>query len=323
LIGGYRIAVVIPCYRVVRHILTVIQSLPESVDLIVVVDDGCPEKTAETVIGWKEAVNYDKLTVCTHTDNAGVGAAMRTGYRVAIDSGADIIIKMDGDGQMNPELLPMLVSPIVEGVADYTKGNRFFDLDELHRMPTVRLFGNAMLSLVNKFSSGYWDIMDPTNGFTAIHKKVALCLPLQKVASRYFFESDMLFRLNTLRAVVQDVPMPPLYGNEKSSLSIVKIAFDFPSKYINRFIKRIFYTYFLRDFNAGSVQIILGSGLLTVGAAIGAWHWLLSIGSGVAASSGTVMLAALPVLLGSHLLIGAINFDIANVPRRCLHRQLP
>jgi dolichol-phosphate mannosyltransferase len=315
-----RIAVVLPCYRSRRQVLNVIQSLPAFVDQIIIVDDACPDDTGEHV-----AANLvdPRLVVVEHAQNQGVGGAMVSGYQAAIAAGADVVVKIDSDGQMDPALMPAFLQPIVDGVADYTKGNRFFELESLRDMPRVRLFGNAALSLVNKFSSGYWDVMDPTNGYTAIHTKILKRLPLAKLAKRYFFESDMLFRLGTMRAVVVDIPMEARYRDEVSNLRVSNVLLDFPGKYLTRFVKRVFYAYLLRDFNAGSVQLLLGLALLAAGGSFGAWNWLQSIVTGVPATSGTVMLAAMPVLLGGHLLIGAMNYDIASVPKRCLHRALP
>ncbi len=313
------IAVVIPCYRTRDSIRSVIGQVPASVQRIYVVDDACPQETGEHV---RQTVSDERVTVVTHSKNLGVGGAMITGYRAALAAGADIVVKMDGDGQMDAQLLPHFIEPIVQGRADYTKGNRFFELGSLSGMPPVRLFGNAALSLVNKFASGYWDIMDPTNGYTAVHAKVLKRLPLDKIANRYFFESDMLFRLGTIRAVVLDVPMKAVYGEEQSSLRVGSVLLDFPGKYLLRIVKRLFYSYFLRDFNAGTLQFVLGFLLLAFGTVVGLSHWMQSISSGVAATSGTVMLAALPVLLGGQLLIGALNYDIANVPRQCLHPSL-
>jgi dolichol-phosphate mannosyltransferase len=318
--SGNRIAVVLPCYRSRRQVLGVIKSLPAFVDHIVVVDDACPDETGEHVA---QSMNDSRLVLVGHAENQGVGGATVSGYQAAIAAGADIVVKIDSDGQMDPALMPAFLQPITDGVADYTKGNRFFELESLRDMPRVRLFGNAALSLVNKFSSGYWDVMDPTNGYTAIHAKVLKRLPLTKLAKRYFFESDMLFRLGTMRAVVADIPMEARYRDEVSNLRVSNVLLDFPGKYLTRFLKRVFYAYLLRDFNAGSVQLLLGLTLLLLGGSFGAWHWLESIVTGVAATSGTVMLAAIPVLLGGHLLIGAMNYDIASVPKRCLHRLLP
>ena len=311
-----RIAAVIPCYKVRDHVLGVIAAVPPDVERIYVVDDACPEGTGAHV----EANCRDpRVRVVRNEANRGVGGATMRGYEAAIEDGADILVKLDGDGQMDPARIPSLVGPLVEGSADYAKGNRFFDLEDVRAMPAVRLMGNAILSFVNKVTSGYWDIMDPTNGYTAINATVARALPFPKIARDYFFESDMLFRLSTLRAVVTDVPMPAKYGDEVSNLRVSRVLLSFPTRYLSRAFKRAFYSYFLRDFNAGTVQLCLGLALLLGGAIFGGYHWHESIATGVPATAGTVILAALPILFGGHLLLAAINYDIANVPRRPVH----
>ena len=189
-------------------------------------------------------------------------------------------------------------------------------------MPYLRLFGNAVLSFVAKLATGYWHLMDPTNGYTAIHRTALAALPLHRIDRRYFFESDMLFRLYTIRAVAQDVPMRARYGNETSSLSVRRAALSFPGKYANRFAKRFFYAYILRDFNAGSAAAILGLLLVLAGGSFGAAKWIANAASGVTTTTGTVMLAAIPLLLGGHLLISAFNFDIGNAPTRPLQSDL-
>ncbi len=312
------VAVVIPCYRVSAQVQGVIARIGPEVTRIFIVDDACPENTGDLV----EAQCRDaRVSVIRHAQNLGVGGAMVTGYRAALEAGADIVVKIDGDGQMDPALIPRFVSALAQGQADYTKGNRFYDLESLRTMPRVRLLGNAMLSLVNKISSGYWDVMDPTNGYTAIHRTVLSHLPLAKLDRGYFFESDMLLRLYTLRAVVRDVPMAAHYGDEVSNLRVGRVLFTFPLKYLRATCKRIFYSYFLRDFNAGTLQLL---GAILIGGAgtlYGAAKWALSIRSGVAATSGEVMIAALPVLVGVQFLLGALQFDIQNVPREPLQQR--
>jgi len=311
------IAVVIPCYKVSRHILSVLANIGKEVAIIYVVDDKCPEGSGLLV----QAQCHDpRVRVIFHDINKGVGGATISGYRQAVADGATVAVKIDGDGQMDAGLIPMFVHPILSGHADYTKGNRFFDIELLTSMPRIRLFGNSVLSLVSKVASGYWDIMDPTNGFTAIHTTVLKHLSLDKLDERYFFESDMLFRLNVTRAVVQDIPLEARYGDEESSLNIARVAREFPAKYLGRFAKRIFYNYVLRDFNAGTIELFMGGVLLLCGTLYGSWHWFISIYDGIPATSGVVMLAALPILVGFQLLISAINFDIANIPVRPVHK---
>ena len=306
------IAVVIPCYRTRRHILDVLSRIDANVSRIYVVDDGCPEGTGDLV---EKSVADDRVQVLRHERNSGVGAAVVTGYRAALADGAKIVVKIDGDGQMDPTQMSRLVAPIAMRAADYAKGNRFYDFALLQDMPRGRLLGNALLSLVNKISSGYWNVMDPTNGYTAIHRIALEALPLAKIDNGYFFESDMLFRLYTVRAVVRDVPLRACYADESSNLRIGRVLRDFPGKYMAATIKRIFYSYFLRDFNAGTLQLASGLLLVSLGSAYGVTKWINSSLSGFPTTSGAVMLAALPVLVGVQLLLGALQFDIQNVPR--------
>lgn len=314
-----RIAVVIPSYRVTRHILSVIADMGPEVWRIFVVDDCCPDKSGNFV---RDNCTDTRVRVLYNRENQGVGGAVMAGYQVAIDEGADVIVKIDGDGQMDPALLPIFVAPILAGEADYTKGNRFFNLERLGAMPPVRLFGNAVLSFITKLSAGYWNLFDPTNGYTAIHAAVARKLPFDKISRRYFFETDMLFRLNTLRAVVVDVPMEARYADEVSNLKISRIAGEFLVKHARNFLKRLFYNYYLRDLSVASIELPLGILLLGFGVIFGGWHWVRSAYGGIPASAGTVMASALPVLTGLQLILAFLAYDISSIPRRSIHRQL-
>lgn len=312
------LAVVIPCYKVTRHIISVIESMPEIVERIYAVDDCCPDKSGQFILDN----NKDpRVKVLFNEKNKGVGGAVMTGYRAAIEENMHVAVKVDGDGQMNPALIPEFIEPILNGEADYTKGNRFYNLEEIHQMPKVRLFGNAALSLLNKLSSGYWDVFDPTNGYTAIHIDVLKKLPFAKISERYFFESDMLFRLNTVRAKVVDIPMDAHYGDEESQLKIGQIIGDFTKKNIKNTGKRIFYNYFLRDMSIASIELVVGFLLLIFGLLYGIFHWLSSAHEGVATPAGTVMLAMLPIVIGVQLLLSFLAYDIENVPRRRIHKR--
>lgn len=315
----HKIAAIIPSYKVRAHILSVIAEIGPEVTRIYVVDDCCPEQSGDHVSAH---VTDDRIVVIRHAKNQGVGGAVMTGYQAALADGMDILVKIDGDGQMDPAMILEFADPIVAGEADYAKGNRFFNLNKIRRMPTARLFGNAILSLMCKLSSGYWNIFDPTNGFTAIHANAARHLPFKKISRRYFFETDMLFRLNNLHAVVVDVPMDAKYGNEVSNLKISKIAGEFLIKHFRNFLKRIFYNYYLRDMSLASIELPLGLLLLSFGIFYGGYHWMLSIENGVANTAGTVMLAAMPVLMGLQLILSFISYDISSVPRRPIHTRL-
>ena len=318
-IGTLHLAVVIPCYRVREAVLGVIEQVPVQVTRIHVVDDACPEHSGRHV---QEHCHDPRVVVHFNERNQGVGGAVLTGYAAALAEGADIIVKMDGDGQMDPAALPQLVGPILRGQADYTKGNRFYDLEQIGRMPRLRIVGNAMLSFLNKISSGYWDVFDPTNGYTAIHARVLARLPLRKISRRYFFETDMLFRLNIVRAVVADVPMDARYGAEISNLRISRVLFDFGFKHVRNTFKRIFYNYFLRDLSLASIELLFGSLLIAVGTAMGLWFWAQSAQTGVTASAGSVMLVALQIIVGLQLILGFLAYDIATVPKRTQYPML-
>ncbi len=314
------VAVVIPSYKVTKHILGVIAGLGPEVARIFVVDDHCPAGSGLLV---QRECKDPRVTVLFNRENQGVGGAVMVGYRQAVAEGMAVIVKVDGDGQMDPTLLPRLIAPILRGQADYTKGNRFYDLSHIGRMPPMRLFGNAMLSFMAKLSTGYWSMFDPTNGFTAISGNVAAYLPLDKISKRYFFETDLLFRLNTLRAVVIDMPMHAYYGDEESNLKISKVLFEFLRKHTRNLGKRIFYNYFLRDVSVASVELLAGVTMLGFGTVFGAYHWLSAMKAGVATPLGTIMFSVLPILVGFQLVLAFLAFDIANVPRRPVGWDLP
>ena len=310
---NYKIGIVIPSFRVKDKILNVLEEIDEDINNIYVVDDKCPENSGKYV---EENCRDPRVKVLYNPINLGVGGAVKTGYKRALEDQCDIIVKVDGDGQMSPKLIKGLISPILMAEADYVKGNRFYNIEDVKTMPGIRLFGNSVLSLINKMVNGYWNIVDPTNGFTAIHRQALGFLPLEKINNRYFFESDMLFRLATIRAVVRDFPMKAVYADEKSSLKIQKIIFEFPFRYFISFHKRIFYLYILRDFNAGTIQLFLGIIFTLFGFIFGAVNWYYSVKQGLPATSGTVMLASLPLILGVQFLISSLNFDLQNVPER-------
>jgi len=307
-----RIAVIIPSYKVSLHIKQVVDSLPDIIDYIIVVDDKCPEGSGNVA----KSIKNNKLTVIYHDVNKGVGGAVVSGYKKALEFSADICIKVDGDGQMDSKYIPKMVQPLVDNSADYTKGNRFRDFVKLKTMPKIRLFGNSGLSFLVKASSGYWNIIDPTNGYTAIHKRVLEELELENLSERYFFESDMLIQLNIVDAVVKDISMPAIYGEERSSLNVSKILFDFPQKLLKGFVKRVFLKYFVYDFNMASVYSIFGIPMVFWGFVFGVYRWYLGAFENIENSTGTIMLSVLPLILGMQFLIAAISIDIDSIPKK-------
>jgi dolichol-phosphate mannosyltransferase len=312
--------VAIPCYRVKAFILDVLQAIGPEVARIYVVDDACPEKSGSLV---EQTCTDHRVKVLFNEQNQGVGGAVLRGYNQALaDGDVDIVVKVDGDGQMDPRFINFLIRPIVEGRADYTKGNRFFRLDSLRTMPKGRLFGNSILSFMAKLSTGYWTLFDPTNGYTAVHCKVLAELPLDKISKRFFFETDMLFRLNTIRCVVEDVPMKAIYGNEPSNLKIGQIIPEFIWKHLVNFCKRLFYNYLLRNFSVFSIELLIGTLLFVLGSIFGLLMWYHFSIRGVYAPSGIVMFAALPIIIGIQFVLSFLHWDVSNVPKEPLQRRL-
>jgi len=313
------IAVVIPCYKVVRHIQDVISRIGPEVDRIYCVDDACPERSGDHI---ENTVDDPRVTVVRNLVNLGVGGAVMNGYRHAIKDGATVMVKVDGDGQMDPGLIEMFVRPILSGEADYTKGNRFFDLQEIKQMPALRRIGNLGLSFLAKASTGYWDIFDPTNGYTAIHARAAARLPFDSISNRYFFETDMLFRLNTLRGVVIDIPMDAHYGDEVSNLKVSKVFGEFLGKHLRNLFKRVIYNYYLRDMPIASLELAASGVLLAFGSIFGIANWWISAREDVSTPLGTIMIATVCIVSGLQFLLAFLAYDTSAIPRRPIHLRL-
>ena len=314
------IAAVIPCYRVEREIQSVLQTIPAYIKHIIAVDDASPDSTADLVSASSK--NDDRITLIRHPSNQGVGGAMVTGYRKALELGAQVVVKIDGDGQMDMTHLPKLLQPLIEGKADYTKGNRFRDFNSLQQMPFIRRVGNMGLAFLAKAATGYWNMFDPTNGFNAIHADVLAQLPLDKIDRSYYFETSMLANLYLIGAVVKDVPMPARYQGEVSSLLVHRILFQFPPKLISTLLRRLLLKNFIYDFSMGSIYLLAGLPLLLFGFIFGILKWIQYASIGVPAPTGTVMIPTLSVLLGIQLLLSAIEIDLRSVPTEPLSSPL-
>jgi glycosyltransferase involved in cell wall biosynthesis len=306
-----KIAVIIPCYRVREKIVEVVDSVLENADFVIAVDDCCPEKSGEFLRG---ARTNPKLTIVFHEVNQGVGGAMTTGFKTALEVGADIVVKMDGDGQMEARHLPRLIGPLLARKADFTKGNRFFDLRALRAMPLVRRFGNFGLTLLSKAASGFWHLSDPTNGYFALRANALRLLNFHLLAPRYFFEISLLIQLNVIRAVALDVPIPAKYADENSSLSPWRALCTFPSKLAAGLLHRIWWRYFIYDINIVTVFLMTGALLFFGGGIFGAWRWSHNWIYGHEQSAGTVALAMLPMILGFQMLLQAVVLDMMDKP---------
>jgi glycosyltransferase involved in cell wall biosynthesis len=318
LVTDLNIVVVIPCYNVEKTIACVVAGMPSYVRWVVLVDDASRDRTAEIV----DSLKSERIRVIHLPENRGVGGATMRGYEEALALGADVIVKVDGDGQMNPAYLIPLIAPILMNQADYTKGNRFLHADQIKSMPLIRRIGNAGLSFLTKAASGYWDIFDPTNGYTAIHASIVPLLDTNKLHRRYFFESSMLIQLGMIRAVIQDVEIPAKYQDEVSSLSEWKALFEFPPRLLAGFLRRLLVQYFVRDFGVFSMLLVSGLGFSAFGLLFGIYHWYVSSITLTIASTGTVMIAVLPLMLGWQLLIQCIFVDMQNIPSEILHTSI-
>jgi dolichol-phosphate mannosyltransferase len=312
-----QISVIIPCFRVKKHIADVISRIGPEVTRIYAVDDCCPEQSGDFIL---ENVTDPRVVLLRNKVNLGVGGAMKNGYRQALQDGMQIIVKIDGDGQMDPSLIPMFSTPIQDGEADCAKGNRFYDLTHISQMPFLRIFGNSALSFMTKLSTGYWNVFDVNNGFVAIHANVLSHMNLEKVSDRYFFESDMLYQIGLMRGKVVDIPMDALYADEESNLKIKKIFLEFLFKHIRNFSGRIFYNYFLRDFSIGSIGLIFGFLLSIFGLIVGSVAWIKAIQTLGPTPLGTIMLSVFPLLVGIQFLFLFISHDISSTPNRTIHR---
>lgn len=319
-LSKYNIIVIIPAFRVDSELGRVLTSIPAYVRYIVVVNDASPDGTADVISG--ACRRDERIIAVTHTKNQGVGGAMISGYRKALELGAQIVVKLDGDGQMSPDDIPVLIAPLIAGQADFTKGNRFRDFLALSRMPFTRRVGNVALSFLAKSATGYWNCFDPTNGFLAMRSEVLERLPLENIHKSYFFEISQLSQLYLIGACLRDVPIPARYANEISSLSILKVLVEFPPALISLFLRRILLHYFLYDFSIGSVYLLAGLPLFLFGLIFGSIKWIDYAGREIPAPTGTVMLATLTVILGIQFLLSAVSIDLQSIPREPICRPL-
>jgi dolichol-phosphate mannosyltransferase len=312
----YNITVIIPAYCVERELGAVLAGIPPYVRHIVVVNDASPDGTADVILAASHS--DERIIPVTHAKNQGVGGAMISGYKKALELGAQIVVKLDGDGQMSPDDIPFLIAPLISGQADFTKGNRFRDFLALSHMPFIRRLGNLALSFLAKSATGYWNCFDPTNGFLAIRGEVLARMPLENLHKTYFFEISQLSQLYLIGACLRDVPIPARYADEISSLSILKVLVEFPPALLGVFFKRILLHYFLYDFSIGSVYMLVGLPLFLFGMIFGSLKWVYYASREVPAPTGTVMLATLTVILGIQFLLSAVSIDLQSVPREPL-----
>jgi glycosyltransferase involved in cell wall biosynthesis len=306
---NHSIAVVIPCYKVENQINKVVAEIPDYIRSIILVHDASPDNTGEIVDML--AKENPKIKVVHHSKNQGVGGAMLTGFKEALTQNHDAVIKIDGDGQMDVAFFDKLLTAVFEEKYHFAKGNRFSDLKLLKTMPAIRRIGNLGMSFLIKMSSGYWNIFDPTNGYFCIDKAVLQKIDLERLSKRFFFESSLLIELYYTGAKIKDIPMPALYADEKSNLSVWKTLFSFPPKLIKAFLRRIWHRYVIFDFNIGSLFIFFGIPLCLFGLIFGIVKWIHYAMLQAATPTGTIMISVLSLVLGFQMLLSAIQYDIS------------
>lgn len=305
---GY--AVILPAHNESRHLAATVGGIPAWIDGIFIVDDASSDDTLHVAEGLADA----RVRVLHHEKNQGVGGAMVTGFRAALDAGYDVIIKMDADGQMDPQELSTLIHPIGLGMAEYVKGNRFRQTGRPPSMPGSRWFGNVALSFLTKVASGYWHVFDSQCGFLAITAHTLRRLKLDGIARDYFFENDMLIRLNVIDARVVDVATAALYGTETSYVRIGRVTWSFPWRLARGFLWRFVKRHIVNDFGLIALLAIVGSVLALFGLAFGIAAWVSSASSGLTATTGTVMIAVLPLIIGIQMLLQALSIEVQNSP---------
>jgi glycosyltransferase involved in cell wall biosynthesis len=306
---GATIAAVVPAYKEEKMIGTVIETMPEFVDHIVIVDDQSPDSTSEVVA----SLAHPRVTLIRHEVNKGVGGAIITGHRKAIELGSDVNVIMAGDAQMDPSFLPALLDRVTSEGYGFAKANRFFSPESFSGMPKYRVFGNIILSFMTKLASGYWNLFDPQNGYTAVRTEVLKRVPLQHVAQRYSFENDLLIHLNILQVPAVDVPIPAVYGEEVSSIRLSRVVPELLSLLTRGFWRRIWYRYVLWSFSPIALLLVMGLALFFFGLGVAIWV-CFQIAASVVATAATVMLAALPLMIGTQMLISALQLDIQASP---------
>ena len=307
---GKAVGVVVPAYNEERFILSTLKAVPDFVDRVFAVDDASTDGT----LALMESLKSPRLTVISHPKNMGVGAAIVSGYKAASDADCDVVAVMAGDGQMDPAELPRLLDPVVDGDVDYSKGNRLLSRKIRQGMPRFRLLGNSILTFLTKLSSGYWNIMDPQNGYAAISKHVIDTLPLDELFPRYGYPNDMLVKLNTYGFRVTDVIMHPRYGLEKSKIRIWNYIPTVSNLLLRGFIWRMKEKYVLQSLHPLIFFYIMGITLLPLGIMSAIYIlYLRLVEGGITAAS--VLIPIFLIIVGFQSVFFAMLFDMEAAKR--------
>ncbi len=304
-----KIAVTIPAYNERKLIRKTVESIPKYIDKIIVVDDASTDDTFLILKNIKKDIGK-RLIIIKHHKNQGVGGAIITGYKQALIEKMDIAVVMAGDAQMDPNNLPNILNPVVNGEADYSKGNRLLNKNIRDIMPGIRYFGNSLLTILTKIATGYWGIMDPECGYTAISKKTLEILPLDKIYKRYGFENDILIKLNIYRQRVIDTPVNPVYAKEKSGIMLYSFIPKISFLLLRGFLYRMKEKYLIREFHPLFLFYFYGFITTLIGIILALQILYLRIFRHIIATDGTIILTALLLITGLQAVFFAMWFDM-------------
>jgi len=302
------VCVVVPAYNESTQIGKVIETMPDFIDAVVIIDDASTDNTIE--IAEKYEQQSEKITLIQHDKNQGVGGAIATGYKWALDNDYDMAVVMAGDGQMDPVDLPLLLDPVAEDRADYSKGNRLFTGEAYTKIPRIRYIGNAFLSLLTKITSGYWHVADSQSGYTVINKRALHLINWDHMYKRYGQPNDLLTRLNVYNFRVADIPIEPVYNvGETSGLKIKKVIFTISWLLLKMFLWRLKEKYIIRDFHPLVFFYFMGLILFPLGFLSGVYLFLYRLFSGPVAETSALFSAFL-FITGMQFLLFAMWFDM-------------
>jgi glycosyltransferase involved in cell wall biosynthesis len=306
---GKSVAVVVPAYNEEKLIGKVIETIPDYVDYLVIVDDLSKDQTVEVVNSYISASN-DRIVLICMKKNVGVGGAIAAGYKWCRGHKIEATAVMAGDAQMDPSDLPALLDPVVNGEADYTKGNRLFTGEAWHKIPKARYMGNAALSLLTKIASGYWHVADSQTGYTVANHKVLSTLDLDAIYKRYGMPNDMLVKLNIYNFRVRDVEIQPIYGiGEKSGIKPILIIPKFIVLLSRLFMMRMFQKYVIRDFHPLIFFYFSGFTFSLIGWLLGIYLFIYRLSVGPVVATSTIAVIFL-IITGMQSLFFAMWFDM-------------
>lgn len=305
-----RVAAILPCYNEEKLIKKTIETMPDFVDDIIAVDDMSKDKTWDII---SKIAKKNKKVKPIHLDkNVGIGGAYINGFEFTLNNKADLIFTMAGDAQCNQNYMNNMIDTLLDDGMDYVKANRFVHLEELKQMPKFRRIGNTVITILTKFSSGYYSIFDSQNGYGVFKRKTLIDLPFEHIGKRYDYENTLLIALSIMGAKVKDEPVPAIYGDEESTIPVFKTTMRALKVVWKGFWKRIYYKYILVNFHPIALFLILGILLEIIGLCFGVFILVDKIAYNISPSTGTVMLSVLPIILGFQLLLSAITMDMNN-----------